>query len=638
VVAGVVGRKLPRFRLFGDTMNMAARMMQTGEPGFVQLGEETREHLPEWAVEQLMPRGEIEMKGIGLKRTYLLGSGAAAGREEPRAASPASPPGLPSCKSVTVQAYTRATTVLRSRRWTLKGSQKLMQGLVAAVAGVLSPEENMTKFDQVISDVSSQTTGHAPPVIFVPEEENKEFFGWFCTNILFSRIQRRLRRQTMFLASFSFTELLILLFALDGYQSWDALGHSLWLLRWFLLCRGVCLALLLSWLVNLAKKKGSCLQVRRGPLQRWLVLSVCASAVLMFISYDYLPSKMLMPLGQLRNNAHQEDYQHQGPISGLSLNIHSLLCFPAYSLVTMAHQFLFRGAFALLLVAVVLMVLNASGWGGNGLMLPDLGRLLFVLGAVLQVFEAYFEESRLRGKFKAVCALNVARRRIEGVLERLMPPMVIEELRRSPTTKAMGTLAHPYADATILQADLCGFTKLARTRKPEEVVEMIGEIFGLFDKQAEQHEVYKVETVGDAYIAGQAGPPLTMQKSPVSVLRLGLDMIRKLEKWSANKGEDVGCRVGIHTGECIGGIVGTTMQRYHLFGELMTCVDLLESTSRQGMVQVSSACKLAADTEMGEFAGLQDIKFVLRNDPTLRTSKGYEHEYARVGGPTYFMG
>jgi len=70
VIAGVIGNKLPRYRLFGNTVNMAARMMQKGLPGELQFGEATRTLLPSWI--QVKSRGEVEMKGKGLVTVYLL--------------------------------------------------------------------------------------------------------------------------------------------------------------------------------------------------------------------------------------------------------------------------------------------------------------------------------------------------------------------------------------------------------------------------------------------------------------------------------------------------------------------------------------------------------------------------------------
>lgn len=96
--------------------------------------------------------------------------------------------------------------------------------------------------------------------------------------------------------------------------------------------------------------------------------------------------------------------------------------------------------------------------------------------------------------------------------------MVVEELRDHPVSAAPPS--HRYNRAIIAQSDLCGFTQLASTRAPEEVVQFISELFGLFDDLTDKREIYKVETVGDAYIAGQAENPLTLRNSPLSVVLL----------------------------------------------------------------------------------------------------------------------
>ena len=170
-----------------------------------------------------------------------------------------------------------------------------------------------------------------------------------------------------------------------------------------------------------------------------------------------------------------------------------------------------------------------------------------------------------------------------------------------------------------------------------------------------------VAQVGDAYIAGMAEPYLTDQHSAVRVVEFGLAMIKVIQrngswmsdnkrcfnldgcfwvivfsfsqfdfvfwawicqtqlnqrcklsvqataKWTERlrqrgesyKDANVRCRVGVHHGECVGGIVGTGMMRYHLFGEFMSIVDILEATSKEGVCQISDSCRKQIESEGG---------------------------------------
>eukprot|EP00438_Fugacium_kawagutii_P018166 Skav206366 [mRNA] locus=scaffold3448:418944:430540:- [translate_table: standard] len=194
--------------------------------------------------------------------------------------------------------------------------------------------------------------------------------------------------------------------------------------------------------------------------------------------------------------------------------------------------------------------------------------------------------------------------------------------------------------ATIAQSDLVGFTTLASSREPMEVVRIISELFDKFDDLADQYRIYKVETVGDAYIAGQADNPLTSCNQPLLVVLFGIQMTMVTRTWSAQKGENISCRVGVHTGECVGGMVGESMQRYHLFGDLMRRLEILEATAPTGQVQVSRACKHAVETQIQrhpqEVADVMEhVFFQLRAEQVLTSSKGEVHDYSEVGGPTY---
>merc|ERR1740123_132002 len=100
-----------------------------------------------------------------------------------------------------------------------------------------------------------------------------------------------------------------------------------------------------------------------------------------------------------------------------------------------------------------------------------------------------------------------------------------------------------------------------------------------------------------------AEAPLTAENSPINVVLFGLDMVHSVAEWAAKqKIHGITCRVGVHSGECIGGVVGSTMQRYHLFGDLLSGLEILESTAPAGQVQVSEACKVRINKQLLEVA------------------------------------
>eukprot|EP00435_Cladocopium_sp_Y103_P024412 s2259_g6.t1 len=161
VVAGVIGNKLPRYRLFGNTVNMAARMMQKGLPGELQFGEETRNLLPEHV--QVTYRGEVEMKGKGLVKVYLLDR---KGRTHK------------SCPSLAVS------------KGPLKTTKELYKALLAgkkAAEGTFSASSS--EFNEMLHDLfrDSDTTGCWRRVLFwlcpgwgrFPKELEQEYRNWY---------------------------------------------------------------------------------------------------------------------------------------------------------------------------------------------------------------------------------------------------------------------------------------------------------------------------------------------------------------------------------------------------------------------------------------------------------------------------
>jgi class 3 adenylate cyclase len=285
-------------------------------------------------------------------------------------------------------------------------------------------------------------------------------------------------------------------------------------------------------------------------------------------------------------------------------------------------------------MAMLLVLLDfLPGWRNFFIPSPH-AKILFILNSFMNSYTAWLNENSSRARFRTKVLMDRTHNRIETILHTLLPPEVVAQVAQHK--KSSAPPSHQYVRATIAQSDLVGFTQLSSTRTPEEVVRFMDELFGLFDELTEKYGIYKVETIGDAYIAGQAEYPLTDRNKPISVVLFGLDMVRKTHEWARGMGTNVTCRVGIHTGECIGGIVGTEMQRYHLFGNLMSVVEVLESTAPEGKVQTSQACREACERQRQD-DGLPPEALIFEPimSEQLQTSKGEVHDFSEIGGRSY---
>jgi len=402
----------------------------------------------------------------------------------------------------------------------------------------------------------------------------------------------------------------------------------------FALCRFACIVILsaLRWKV---KQTLATTGRRRGqPPASWnlsecaLMAIVCIVATLVFISYDVLNVTGAVPQHEC---GWSPDHRFNPPAARVSHNIVKLIFYPVFMLSLWHFDLRVYHSLGLLLITVVLIFVVHRLRGMGALPLSNGASQRMTTYSLIFLAKSYFREKLLRGQYKASCAVDKMQTRTEDTLEALMPPEVVKELQ----LRKQQTLSHTYERMTLAQSDLVGFTKLASTRRPKEVVEFIEELFGQFDKLTDIYDVHKVETVGDAYIAGQGAPHLTPESSPLAVVQFALEMVQAVHNWSQVRGESLSCRVGVHTGPCVGGIVGTEMQRYHLFGALVTCLEVLESTSAPGRVQVSRACRESVDQEAG--GGRLPVRFEVRCEEVLTTSKGEVHQYADAGGsPTFF--
>ncbi|XP_055334434.1 atrial natriuretic peptide receptor 2-like [Paramacrobiotus metropolitanus] len=176
--------------------------------------------------------------------------------------------------------------------------------------------------------------------------------------------------------------------------------------------------------------------------------------------------------------------------------------------------------------------------------------------------------------------------KIQGLLYELLPPSVADRLI---TTRKVDP--EPFECVTIYFSDIVSFTTIAAESTPDQVVHMLNLLYQLFDSVIENYDAYKVETIGDAYMVVSGLPNRNGNKHATicSLLALNILHVSREFRIPHRQYEMLEIRIGIHSGPCVAGVVGTKMPRYCLFGDTVNTASRMESTSEANRIQLSPA-------------------------------------------------
>lgn len=172
--------------------------------------------------------------------------------------------------------------------------------------------------------------------------------------------------------------------------------------------------------------------------------------------------------------------------------------------------------------------------------------------------------------------------RSEQLLSQIMPASVAERLKKG------GTVADRYDDASILFADMAGFTARAAELTPEELVRFLDEVFTRFDRLVNKHGLEKIKTTGDSYMV-VGGVPQSRDDHAEAIATFALDLMDEAARVVDSKGCGVSVRIGIAAGPVVAGIVGREKFFYDVWGDAVNTASRMESTGQPGRIQVASA-------------------------------------------------
>jgi adenylate cyclase len=225
---------------------------------------------------------------------------------------------------------------------------------------------------------------------------------------------------------------------------------------------------------------------------------------------------------------------------------------------------------------------------------------LTVVSSLVLFSLAYF----INKKNQAYRLLRIEEQKADRLLLNVLPKEIAPILKNNEET-----IAEEFEEASVLYADLVGFTPLSSRLSPVQMVELLNEIFTHFDALVDHYGVEKIRTIGDNYMVA-AGVPRPQPDHAQRLARLALDMRRYLEEnWTpkgiaanptdgstgnpevASHGHPtrvpVQFRIGINSGPVIGGVIGRRKFVYDVWGDAVNIASRMESHGLPGKIQIS---------------------------------------------------
>ncbi|KMO69648.1 adenylate/guanylate cyclase domain-containing protein [Mycolicibacterium chlorophenolicum] len=230
-----------------------------------------------------------------------------------------------------------------------------------------------------------------------------------------------------------------------------------------------------------------------------------------------------------------------------------------------------------LIIALELTVPNDRGIGPPWML--TVGFISSVVSSVVMILATLWYT--LRETERAEQAMEAEYERSERLLANILPETIADRLK----DPARSVIADKYDDASILFADIAGYTKRASDTSPAELVRFLDRLYTDLDALVDRHGLEKVKTSGDSYMV-VSGVPTPRSDHLEALAALALDMADTVTGLTDPQGRAVPLRIGMACGPVVAGVVGAKKFFYDVWGDAVNVASRMETTDVEGRIQV----------------------------------------------------
>ena len=212
-------------------------------------------------------------------------------------------------------------------------------------------------------------------------------------------------------------------------------------------------------------------------------------------------------------------------------------------------------------------------------------------------------------------SIMVEKARAEELLNNILPQFIVEQLKNN-----IPVAPESFPSVTLMFSDIDGFQQLSKESSPQQIVNMLNDIYNLLDDILANHDVHKLESINDAYLVASGVPAKNGSEHVREIAYCALEAKEAFEKFKPRHRTNFKfrIRIGFHSGSVVAGVIGLKMPKYCVFGDTINTASRMQTNGESGKIHISNKSKDLLDI-FGDFVILPRGEVQIKGKGSMKT-------------------